>query len=793
MSFRNVIVDSRCDNYSSIIFIEADKCAHSDFQKFVARGCLNHHERGKNKIMKIKKMTKSAMMGLVAFGVVASGMGMAAPSFASTPAAGATIVKTSATSTALNMVYPIKAKDYRISSHFGNRCAPVLGASFFHGATDLAAKDGTPIYASLDGKVTKITQASGSQVAGLVAVDYGTVNGKNLTVSYNHMWDATKYVKLGQTVKKGQIIAEVGSSGASTGPHLHMSTSYGGVAVDAIPLFKSLGLDLEVGATSVAAKKDPTICKNLYAAADMGLKKSSNILSDTIAVLKRNDQLEVTPGPSVNGFIKAKDVKTGKEGYLVSNNIDTKNTTAPALTNIKSTTANVRYTVKGDQNVRSYPSTLKGESGVLDTLQRGELFTTTGRTSGIYTEIKFALGTGWVNTSMLLSAPDPAKLTGTKTTTKNVLYTPNASVNLFSYPDSSTTIYREYAVNIKTGGEMRTTGRVFGSFTEVTYSGKVYWASTAYIHRTTPAMVKTSSLTKGISYKTKAVTELRNYPSSDNTVSWSLASVSKSAVVKSAGRQTGSWIEVTYSGKTGWMKTEQIARQSAALPKLSTTTKGVSYKVTATSSQMRNYPSTSEVQGWNLKTIAKNTIVKTTGRQSGSYLEVVNGTTTGWVPTSQMARQAATLPKVSSTTKSVYYKINVSSAQLRNYPSASEVQGWNLKTVKKNAVVTTTGKKYGSYIQVKNGSTTGWVKTSQIARTTAPLPKTTNTTKNVTYKAKSTQKIMTYPSTSTAKGLTVATIKKNVAVKTTGKKYGTWLSVKYGSKTGWINSSNFKK
>jgi len=823
--------------------------------------------------MKIKHMAKSALMGMVALSVVGTGVGISQPSFATSvkETSVQTAKLSTQSSTNLNMMLPIKAKDYRISSHFGNRCAPVLGASFFHGATDLAAKDGTPIYASLDGKVTGITQASGSQVAGLVVVDYGTVNGKNLTVSYNHMWDATKYVKLGQTVKKGQIIAEVGSSGASTGPHLHMSTSYGGVAVDAIPLFSSFGLDLKAGATSVAAVSNPTICKGLYASADMGLKKSANGLSETIAVLKRNTPLEITPGPSVNGYIKAKEMTTGKTGYLVSNVIDKKITTAPEVKNVSKSTANVRYTVKSNQNIRSYPSTLKGESGILDTVVKGRILTTTGRVSGTYTEVNFNLGTGWISTSMLLSAPDPAKITGTKSVAKNVLYTPNLSTNLFSYPDLSSSVYKDSVINLKKGAEVRTTGRALGTnWTEITYSGKKYWAVNTYIHRTTPALPKTSTMTKSISYKSKATTGLRNYPSSDNTISWALTNIPKNAVIKNTGKTYSSWIEVSYAGKIGWVTTSQITRQVAALPKLTTTTKNVPYAVKSSSTQIRNYPSTSEVQGWNLKTISKSTKVTNTGRKYGSYIEVKNGSTTGWTTTSnlsrvvaslpktssttknvsyktkattqmrnypstsetqgwniktlaknsivkttgrkygswievssgstkgwvlntQATRQVAKLPKVSNTSKSVYYKVKVSSAQIRNYPSTSEVQGWNLKTIKKNTKMTTTGKKYGSYIQVKSGTTTGWIKTSQVSRTTANLPKLSNTTKNVTYKAKSTQKIMNYPSTSTAKGWDLKTIKKNTKVKTVGKRTGSWYQVKYGSTTGWVYIKNFKR
>lgn len=742
--------------------------------------------------MKIKHMAKNALMGVIALSVVSTGVGLSQPSFAASAKSTSTqTAKVSTQAASLNMALPMKSKAYRVSSHYGTRCAPVMGSAFFHGATDMAAPDGTPLYAMLDGKIDSIVQGSAT-TTGTIRVDHGTVNGKKLLTSYGHMWDSYKYVKVGQTVKKGQQIGEVGSSGPATGPHLHLAVQQGGQWGDPVTILKSLGLDLNAGATSVVKNTNPTICNNLYVSADMGLKKSASITSDTIAVLKRNEPISVYPGASISGFIKVKVNKTGKIGYLTANIIQTKITSNSALPTTTKTSSGIRYTTKTTQNIRSYPSTVAGQSGVLDTLQKGEIMTTTGRKVGTYTEVKFALGTGWIYTSQLMSAPDPAKITGTKSVNKNVLYTPNQSVNLFSYPDTSSSIYKDSIINLKTGAEMRTIGRALGVWTEVTYGGKKYWATTTYIHRTTPALPKLSTTTKSVTYKTKATTYLRNYPSSDTTISWSLYTMGKNASVKTTGKKYSTWIQVSYGTRTGWVNTSQVNRQVAALPKLSTTTKSVSYKTKATT-QMRNYPSTSETQGWNVKTLQKNSLIKTTGRKYSSWIEVSSGSTKGWILTTQATRQVAKLPKVSNTSKSVYYKVKVSSAQIRNYPSTSEVQGWNLKTIKKNTKMTTTGKRYGSWYQVKSGSTTGWIYNSKISRTTANLPKLSNTGKNVTYKAKSTQKIMNYPSSSTAKGWSLKTIKKNTKVKTVGKRTGSWYQVKYGSTTGWVYIKNFKR
>ena len=111
-----------------------------------------------------------------------------------------------------------------ITSPFGYRDAPTAGASTYHQGVDLAGPAGTPIYASRAGRVT---------VAG-----YG--NAAGWYVSINHLdgfssiyMHLTNYVvSAGQTVSAGQLIGYMGSTGVSTGPHLHFGISYNGVYVN---------------------------------------------------------------------------------------------------------------------------------------------------------------------------------------------------------------------------------------------------------------------------------------------------------------------------------------------------------------------------------------------------------------------------------------------------------------------------------------------------------------------------------------------------------------------------------
>ena len=111
-----------------------------------------------------------------------------------------------------------------VSSPFGLRDAPTAGASTNHQGIDLAGPQGTPIYAARGGTVTTATFGSS-------AGNYVTINhGDGFSSVYMHM---TSYVvSKGQTVTQGQLIGYMGSTGVSTGSHLHFGISLNGTYVN---------------------------------------------------------------------------------------------------------------------------------------------------------------------------------------------------------------------------------------------------------------------------------------------------------------------------------------------------------------------------------------------------------------------------------------------------------------------------------------------------------------------------------------------------------------------------------
>ena len=112
----------------------------------------------------------------------------------------------------------------RITSYFGTRIHPILRFARFHAGVDIGAGWGAPIVAAGDGQIVGAGWAGGYGRQVRIAHGGGTVS------TYSHMSDYA--VQPGAYVRRGQVIGYVGSSGFSTGPHLHFEVRQGGVAVN---------------------------------------------------------------------------------------------------------------------------------------------------------------------------------------------------------------------------------------------------------------------------------------------------------------------------------------------------------------------------------------------------------------------------------------------------------------------------------------------------------------------------------------------------------------------------------
>jgi len=114
----------------------------------------------------------------------------------------------------------------RLSSSFGKRKHPILGYTKLHTGTDFAAKSGTPIMASGSGTITRAKWCGGG--GNCIKIKH---NSTYETI-YAHMKNFARGIREGVRVKQGQIIGYVGSTGKSTGPHLHYEVVEGGKKIN---------------------------------------------------------------------------------------------------------------------------------------------------------------------------------------------------------------------------------------------------------------------------------------------------------------------------------------------------------------------------------------------------------------------------------------------------------------------------------------------------------------------------------------------------------------------------------
>ncbi|WP_267739989.1 M23 family metallopeptidase [Myroides injenensis] len=123
-------------------------------------------------------------------------------------------------------IQPVKNEDLkRMASGYGYRSDPFTKIKKFHAGMDFSADIGTPVYASGDGKVIRANNEL-SGYGNLIEIDHGY----GYETRYAHL---SKYnVKQGQSVKRGDIIGFVGSTGRSSGPHLHYEVHYLGNVVN---------------------------------------------------------------------------------------------------------------------------------------------------------------------------------------------------------------------------------------------------------------------------------------------------------------------------------------------------------------------------------------------------------------------------------------------------------------------------------------------------------------------------------------------------------------------------------
>ncbi|WP_284293082.1 SH3 domain-containing protein [Luteimicrobium album] len=336
-------------------------------------------------------MTFTVAAALAFAGVGATAAGAATPGTATIePAVLAAALEAATPTNTTKVVTPLKSGKYRLSSYYGPRCMPTVDASDWHLGQDLAAADGTPIYAVANGVVRKAGAVSG--FGQWIVIDH-VIAGKKVSTVYGHMWNATKYVKAGQTVKAGQHIADVGSNGVATGPHLHLEVWPGGYGVsstDPLPYMKAHGVNLTAGATSAIKRTVPSSC-TYYARTRLNLRVGASTGTPSEVVLPVNATLTTKPGSKSNGWLP---VKYGtRSGWVDSSYV------GPSKVAVPAPSKPVRYVAVTTLNLRASAST---SSKVVAKLKRGAAVTYQGSVSKSgWVKVTSGGHTGYVATEYL--------------------------------------------------------------------------------------------------------------------------------------------------------------------------------------------------------------------------------------------------------------------------------------------------------------------------------------------------------------------------------------------------------
>ncbi len=133
----------------------------------------------------------------------------------------------------------------RMTSEFGMRVHPVLGVRRGHKGIDLAGPIGTPVVATADGLVSKAEWFSSYGL--YISLEHGA----EIQTRYGHMSRLNVYA--GQRVHKGDVIGYIGTTGRSTGPHLHYEVRIAGIAVNPVPYMQTDSIDTALAANTGTA------------------------------------------------------------------------------------------------------------------------------------------------------------------------------------------------------------------------------------------------------------------------------------------------------------------------------------------------------------------------------------------------------------------------------------------------------------------------------------------------------------------------------------------------------------
>lgn len=336
-------------------------------------------------------------------GLALTGVGVAVPAQAATTVAA-----------------PLKDRTYVLSSYYGPRCMPVRGSSTFHLGQDFGASSGTDVRAVAAGTVSRAGAVRG--FGQWVVIDH-RIGGTTYSSLYAHVIDGDGRVKKGQKVKKGQHIADVGSTGTSTSPHLHLEVWRGGYpngkAVDPLSFLKSRGIDLTQRSTRNYARSVPSSCK-YFTADEVNLRSGPGTGYRVLRTLQPNVVLRAQPGDGSGVWRKV--TRSGRTGWVHRDYV------SPGYTS-----QGTRYTLTS-LNMRAKSST---SSKVRRTIPADAKVTMLREVKGSWQRIRYGGKNGWVSARYISDTRDGAQVVR-KASGKTYSWVDTTKLQLRKGPSTST-------------------------------------------------------------------------------------------------------------------------------------------------------------------------------------------------------------------------------------------------------------------------------------------------------------------------------------------------------------------
>lgn len=573
-----------------------------------------------------KKSTRILSAAVTSIALIGSGLGMAS----------------TASAASSDVINPLVPETYRYSSEYGPRCIPVINGSTIHEGQDLAQADGSTIRAIADGIVTFVRNPVGGG-SGYLAIKH-VIDGEVVYSGYYHMWQASKYVKVGQKVKKGERIALVGNSGPSTAPHLHFEiwkkAFYGnGYTVNPVNYMKSQGVDLKADSYLAYNLSKPSSC-TYFAASKVNLRSEASNFAPIVQTAYQNQALSSIPGRSSQSGSFIKVSVNGETGwaprsyvspYKVRQTEASSGSQLPSADDIKTenTTSGVKYKTTANLNMRSGAGT---SNSVVRVLTQGTDVVTTGKKAGTWLQVKTNNVVGWVSDSYLVkqagvqnptppvsNKPNPPATTPPSTNIKAESYSVTGDVNFRAGASTGT---KSLAI-LPTGLKLSGTGKKSGTWIQVKNGSVTGWVSSAYLKVASVPAAKPPVANASTYVTTGNV----NFRAGAGTSHKSLSVLKTGTKVTGTGKKSGTWTQVKSGNTTGWVSSTYLkaGTSNVKLPaKPSATSK------TKTVKSNLNMRSSASMSGKVVTVLRANTKVSVLST-NGAWTQVKIGTKVGWV------------------------------------------------------------------------------------------------------------------------------------------------------------------